>query len=127
MSAGLSMRVARSALRLAAAAPPSARSNGGRPDHAAAGAKVQVRPAGRVTTPPVPDRRAVGKTPAILADDMKRAPGEFVRNPIVQVIVKNFSGTFSRQVRIVGATDEPASIPFRANLTLLDAMISVGG
>ncbi|HKX23164.1 MAG TPA: SLBB domain-containing protein, partial [Rhizorhapis sp.] len=35
--------------------------------------------------------------------------------------------TFSQQVRIVGATEKPASIPYRANMTLLDAMISVGG
>ena len=43
------------------------------------------------------------------------------------MIVKSFAGTFSQQVRIVGATDKPASIPYRANMTLLDAMIAVGG
>jgi polysaccharide export outer membrane protein len=43
------------------------------------------------------------------------------------VIVNKFAGTFSQQVRVVGATEKPASIPFRANMTLLDAMISVGG
>ncbi|RZM20076.1 MAG: polysaccharide export protein, partial [Sphingomonas sp.] len=32
-----------------------------------------------------------------------------------------------QQVRVVGATEKPASIPYRANMTLLDAMISVGG
>ena len=30
-------------------------------------------------------------------------------------------------MRIVGATEKPASIPYRANMTLLDAMIAVGG
>jgi polysaccharide export outer membrane protein len=30
-------------------------------------------------------------------------------------------------VRIIGATPQPASLPFRANMTVLDAMISVGG
>ncbi|WP_419807273.1 XrtA/PEP-CTERM system exopolysaccharide export protein [Sphingomonas sp.] len=90
-------------------------------------AKVQVRPDGRITTPLVADMPAVGKTPAVLAADMKKALGEYVRDPIVQVMVENFSGTFSQQVRIVGATEKPASIPFRANMTLLDAMIAVGG
>jgi len=90
-------------------------------------AKVQVRPDGRITTPLVADMPAVGKTPAMLADDMKKALGEYVKDPIVQVIVENFSGTFSQQVRIVGATEKPASIPYRANMTLLDAMIAVGG
>lgn len=90
-------------------------------------AKVQVRPDGRITTPLVNDMPAVGKTPAILADDMKKALSEYIKGPIVSVIVENFSGTFSQQVRVVGATEKPASIPYRANMTLLDAMIAVGG
>jgi len=90
-------------------------------------AKVQVRPDGRITTPLVNDMPAVGKTPSMLADDMKKALGTYVNNPIVSVIVENFSGTYSQQVRIVGATEKPASIPYRANMTLLDAMIAVGG
>lgn len=90
-------------------------------------AKVQVRPDGRITTPLISDMPAVGKTPAMLADDMKLALGEYIKDPIVSVIVENFSGTFSQQVRIVGATGKPASLPYRANMTLLDAMIAVGG
>jgi len=90
-------------------------------------ADVQVRPDGRITTPLIADMPAVGKTPAMLADDLKYALGEYIKDPIVSVIVKNFSGTFSQQVRIVGATEKPASIPYRANMTVLDAMIAVGG
>ena len=89
--------------------------------------KVQVRPDGRITTPLVTDMPATGKTPTMLADDLKLALGEYIKDPIVSVIVENFSGTFSQQVRVVGATEKPASIPYRANMTLLDAMISVGG
>jgi len=91
------------------------------------GAKVQVRPDGRITTPLISDMSAVGKTPRQLADDLKVALSKYIENPLVSVIVNNFSGTFSQQVRIVGATEKPASIPYRANMTLLDAMISVGG
>lgn len=90
-------------------------------------AKVQVRPDGRITTPLIADMPAVGKTPAMLADDIKIALGQYIKDPLVSVIVQNFSGTFSQQVRIVGATEKPASIPYRANMTLLDAMIAVGG
>ncbi|WP_414712244.1 XrtA/PEP-CTERM system exopolysaccharide export protein [Sphingomonas sp.] len=90
-------------------------------------AKVQVRPDGRITTPLIADMPAVGKTPSMLADDMKIALGEYIKDPIVSVIVDQFSGTFSQQVRIVGATEKPASLPYRANMTLLDAMIAVGG
>ncbi|WP_204308228.1 SLBB domain-containing protein, partial [Klebsiella aerogenes] len=51
----------------------------------------------------------------------------YIKDPIVSVIVENFNGTYSQQVRVVGATEKPASIPYRANMTLLDAMIAVGG
>lgn len=90
-------------------------------------AKVQVRPDGRITTPLINDMPAVGKTPAMLADDLKLALGEYIKDPIVSVIVENFSGTFSQQVRVVGASEKPAAIPYRANMTVLDAMIAVGG
>jgi polysaccharide export outer membrane protein len=91
------------------------------------GAKVQVRPDGRITTPLIADLPAVGKTPAQLAEDIKGALSTYIKEPLVSVIVDNFSGTYSQQVRIVGATEKPASLPYRANMTLLDAMIAVGG
>lgn len=91
------------------------------------GAKVQVRPDGRITTPLITDMPAVGKTPAMLAQDLKIQLGEYIKDPLVSVIVDNFSGTYSQQIRVVGATEKPASLPYRANMTLLDAMIAVGG
>lgn len=91
------------------------------------GAEVQVRPDGRITTPLIADMPAVGKTPTMLSEDIRLQLSQYIEEPIVTVIVNEFAGTFSQQVRIVGATAEPASIPFRANMTLLDAMISVGG
>lgn len=91
------------------------------------GAKVQVRPDGRITTPLITDLAAVGKTPTMLSEDIKKQLSKYIEEPLVSVIVNEFAGTFSQQVRIVGATEKPASIPFRANMTLLDAMISVGG
>ncbi|AKH41718.1 polysaccharide export outer membrane protein [Altererythrobacter atlanticus] len=91
------------------------------------GAKVQVRPDGRITTPLVPDMPAVGKTPTMLQEDVRLALSQYIEDPIVTVIVNEFAGTFSQQVRIVGASEKPASLPYRANMTLLDAMIAVGG
>ena len=91
------------------------------------GAKVQVRPDGRITTPLVSDMPAVGKTPTMLSEDIRLQLSQYIAEPLVTVIVNQFAGTFSQQVRIVGATEKPASIPYRANMTLLDAMISVGG
>jgi polysaccharide export outer membrane protein len=91
------------------------------------GAEVQVRPDGRITTPLVTDMPAVGKTPTMLAEDIRLQLSQYIEDPIVTVIVNEFAGTFSQQIRVVGATAEPASIPYRANMTLLDAMIAVGG
>ena len=42
---------------------------------------------------------------------IKLALTQYIENPLVSVIVDNFSGTYSQQVRIVGATEKPASIP----------------
>ncbi len=91
------------------------------------GASVQVRPDGRITTPLVPDMPAVGKTPTMLAEDVRLQLSQYISEPLVTVIVNKFAGTFSQQVRVIGATEQPASLPYRANMTLLDAMISVGG
>ena len=91
------------------------------------GAKVQVRPDGRITTPLITDMPAVGKTPSMLAEDIRLQLSQYIEDPLVSVIVNKFAGTFSQQVRIVGATEKPASIPYRANMTLLDAMVAVGG
>ena len=89
--------------------------------------KIQVRPDGRITTPLVTDMPAVGKTPAMLAEDIRLQLSQYIENPLVSVIVTNFAGPFSQQIRVVGATAQPASIPYRANMTVLDAMIAVGG
>ena len=91
------------------------------------GAKVQVRPDGMITTPLITDMAAVGKTPAILADDIRLQLTKYIEDPRVSVMVDSFQGTFGQQIRIVGATEKPASLPYRANMTLLDAMIEVGG
>ncbi len=91
------------------------------------GARVQVRPDGRITTPLITDMVAVGKTPAQLADDIRTALVQYIQDPLVSVMVDRPQGTFSQQIRVVGATERPAAIPYRANMTLLDAMIAVGG
>jgi polysaccharide export outer membrane protein len=91
------------------------------------GAQVQVRPDGRITLPLINDMVAVGKTPAKLSDDIRDALSTYITDPIVSVIVNNFSGTFAQQIRIVGAAEKPATVSYRSDMTLLDAMIAVGG
>ncbi len=91
------------------------------------GASVQVRPDGRITTPLITDMPAVGKTPSMLAEDIKLQLSQYIQEPLVSVILNKSAATNAQQVRVVGATEKPAAIPYRANMTLLDAMIAVGG
>ena len=91
------------------------------------GAQVQVRRDGRITLPLINDMVAVGKTPTQLSDDIHNALSTYITDPIVSVIVNNFSGTFAQQIRIVGAAEKPSTVSYRADMTLLDVMITVGG
>lgn len=89
--------------------------------------KVRVRPDGRLTIPLVQDIPAVGKTSTELQEYIAGELAKYIEQPIVSVIVNTPEGNFTQQVRIIGATGQPASLPFRANMTVLDAMIAVGG
>lgn len=89
--------------------------------------KVRVRPDGRLTIPLVQDIPAVGKTATQLQEYIAGELSKYIEQPIVSVIVNTPEGNFTQQVRVIGATAQPASLPFRANMTVLDAMIAVGG
>ncbi|MCB2101288.1 MAG: polysaccharide export protein [Rhodobacterales bacterium] len=88
---------------------------------------VPVRPDGKISVPLIEDLQAAGKTPTKLARDIEQVLAQYVQNPVVTVIVTEFVGPFSQQVRVVGEAAEPAAIPFRENMTVLDVMIAVGG
>lgn len=89
--------------------------------------KVRVRPDGRLTIPLVQDIPAVGKTATQLQDYIAGELAKYIEQPIVSVIVNTPEGNYTQQVRVIGATSQPASLPYRANMTVLDAMIAVGG
>ncbi|MEO0410295.1 MAG: XrtA/PEP-CTERM system exopolysaccharide export protein [Pseudomonadota bacterium] len=88
---------------------------------------VTVRPDGRISVPLIEDLAATGETPTTLARSIEEKLSVYIQNPIVTVIVGGFQGPFAQQVRVVGAAANPQAIPYRANMTLLDVMISVGG
>lgn len=73
------------------------------------------------------DIPAVGKTATQLQEYIAGELTKYIEQPIVSVIVNTPEGNFTQQVRIIGATPQPASLPFRANMTVLDALIAVGG
>jgi polysaccharide export outer membrane protein len=88
---------------------------------------VPVRPDGMISTPLIAGVPAEGKTATQLAKDLEGALAEYVRNPTVSVMVTSFVGAYADQIRVVGQAAAPRSLPYRANMTLLDVMIAVGG
>lgn len=86
-----------------------------------------VRPDGKFTTRLIEDMEASGKTSTQLARGIEKAYAEYVRKPLVSVIVNGFVGVPEQQIRVVGEASQPLSVPYRRHMTLLDLMIHVGG
>jgi len=89
--------------------------------------EVPVRPDGMITIPLVEDMVAVSKTPTQLARDVETKLAEYVRTPQVNIIVKDFRGTYVKQIRVVGQAVSPQSLSYQSGMTVLDVMIEVGG
>jgi polysaccharide export outer membrane protein len=89
-------------------------------------ATVPVRPDGKISTPLVEDMGVIGKTPTQLARDIEAVLSEYVRSPQVNVIVSESLSVYS-QVKIVGQVTQPQALPYREGMTVLDAVLAVGG
>lgn len=96
-------------------------------DHPDLSTPVQVRPDGKISTPLVEDLQAAGKSPTELARDIEDVLREYVRTPVVTVIMQGFVGEGAQQIRVVGQAIAPKAIQFRQGMTVLDVMIEVGG
>jgi len=88
---------------------------------------VPVRPDGKISTPLVEDMQAVGKSPTQLSRDIESVLSEYIKSPKVNIIVTNFVGVFSEQIRVIGQAPEPRALSYRRGMTILDVMIEVGG
>ncbi|MDV7102893.1 polysaccharide export protein [Vibrio sp. TH_r3] len=86
-----------------------------------------VRPDGKISTSLVDDLEVSGKTPTELARELESHLNEYIRDPIVSVIVNEFIGPFSEQIRVIGEASDPQAINYTEDMTLLDVMIQVGG
>lgn len=89
--------------------------------------KVKVGPDGRFTFPLIGEVDAAGHTASELAQEIETRLKPVVLEPVVTVMVTEFSGTFAQQVRVIGEAQKPQAIPFRDKMTVLDVMIAVGG
>ncbi len=88
---------------------------------------VPVRPDGKINVPLVEDVVASNKDATSLARDLEKALGNYLKDPVVTVIVTSFVGPYKEQVRVVGEAARPQALPYRQQMTLLDVMIAVGG
>jgi polysaccharide export outer membrane protein len=89
-------------------------------------ATVPVRPDGKISTPLVEDMIAVGKSPSQLARDIEKSLAEYVKAPKVNVVVLVAVSVFS-QVKVIGQVKTPQALPYRDGMTVLDAVLAVGG
>jgi polysaccharide biosynthesis/export protein len=89
-------------------------------------ATVPVRPDGKISTPLVEDMVAVGKTPSNLARDIEKSLAEYVKAPKVNVVVMIAVSVYS-QVKVIGQVKTPQALPYRDGMTILDAVLAVGG
>src|ERR1700733_12150071 len=87
---------------------------------------VPVRPDGKISTPLVEDMVAVGKTPSQLARDIEKSLAEYIKAPKVSVVVTVALSVYS-QVKVIGQVKPPQSLPYRDGMTVLDAVLAVGG
>jgi polysaccharide export outer membrane protein len=88
---------------------------------------VPVRPDGKISLPLVEDLPAAGKDPTAVAREVEHALSRYIRDPVVTIVVTDFRGPYSEQIRVIGQATKPQALPYRENMTLLDVMIAVGG
>ena len=73
------------------------------------------------------DLPASGKTSTQLARDIEEALSKYIQQPVVTVVVTEFIGPYTEQIRVIGEAAKPQALPYREQMTLMDVLIAVGG
>ena len=89
---------------------------------------VPVRPDGKISVPLAGDIVAGNQTPEQVGVAVTDSLSEYVRDPVVTVIVTQMgSDQYRSRVRVTGAVNRPTSSPYRQGMTVLDAVLEAGG
>jgi len=89
---------------------------------------VPVRPDGKISVPLIGDIQAGGKVPMDVAAKVRKKLTKYIREPQVTVILTELhSHEFVSRIRVTGAVQSPASLPYRQGMTVLDAVLQAGG
>lgn len=87
-------------------------------------AVVEVRPDGKISFPLVGDIAAEGLPPTTLKSNLTQALSEYVKDPLVTVIVKEVRPL---RVTVLGQVEHPGQYPLKTGSRLLDALAAAGG
>lgn len=85
---------------------------------------LQVRPDGKITLPLVGDLPAAGRTSQELRDAISGSLQEYIRSPVVTVIVVE---TVPQQVHVMGEVRAAGPQPLIGPLSILQALSAAGG
>lgn len=85
---------------------------------------VTVRPDGRISFPPIGEVRAAGLSPSELGRTVRSMLQQYVRNPVVTVVVVKERG---KRVSILGQVRNPGQYVLREQSRLADAVAVAGG
>jgi polysaccharide export outer membrane protein len=85
---------------------------------------LQVRPDGKITLPLVGDLAAAGRTPTELRDAVAASLKEYIKDPVVTVIVVE---TVPEVIYVMGEVNTPGPQPMRGPISVLQALAMAGG
>jgi polysaccharide biosynthesis/export protein len=94
------------------------------PEHPELGAKVPVRPDGRITLPLIDDVVAAGLTPEALKATLVAAFKGYVTIPNISVLVVEIN---SLKIFVLGEVLKPGMFPLRSRTRVLQAIALAGG
>jgi polysaccharide biosynthesis/export protein len=85
---------------------------------------LQVRPDGKITLPLVGDVAAAGRTSVELRDAISASLDEYIKNPVVTVIVTE---TSPQVVYVTGEVNKPGALTLTGQMSILQALAMAGG
>jgi len=85
---------------------------------------LQIRPDGKITLPLVGDVAAAGRTSLELRDSIVTTLREYIKEPVVTVIVVE---TAPQVVYVTGEVTKPGPVTLNGPLTILQALAMAGG
>ncbi len=86
--------------------------------------QVAVRPDGRISLPLIGDVTAVGKTPALLTEEITVKLKDYKENPNVAIVVREVN---SYSIFVLGEVTKPGRYPLKSKTTLLQGITIAGG